>query len=37
MAGYVAIDRETGETVGHNIVVNDDEARALVAYLHSLK
>ncbi len=37
MAGYVNIDRETGKPTGHNIVVNDDEARALVAYLHSLK
>jgi cytochrome c oxidase subunit 2 len=37
MAGYLNIDRETGETIGHNIVVSDDEARSLVAYLHSLK
>jgi cytochrome c oxidase subunit 2 len=37
MAGYLNIDRETGDTTGHNIMVNDDEARSLVAYLHSLK
>lgn len=37
MAGYVNIDRATGKIAGHNIVINDEEARALVAYLHSLK
>ena len=37
MPGYLSIDRETGDTTGHNIVVSDDEARGLVAYLHSLK
>jgi cytochrome c oxidase subunit 2 len=37
MAGYVNIDKETGKPTGHNIVVQDEEARALVAYLHSLK
>ena len=37
MAGYLNIDRATGATTGHNIVVSDEEARSLVAYLHSLK
>lgn len=37
MTGYLEIDRETGETVNHHITVNDDEARAIVAYLMSLK
>jgi len=37
MAGYITVDRATGKPAGHNIVINDDEARALVAYLHSLK
>ncbi len=37
MAGYVNIDKATGKPTGHNIVINDEEARALVAYLHSLK
>lgn len=37
MPGYAKIDSATGEVTGHNIEVNDDEARALVAYLHSLK
>jgi cytochrome c oxidase subunit 2 len=37
MAGYVNIDKATGKPAGHNIVINDEEARALVAYLHSLK
>jgi cytochrome c oxidase subunit 2 len=37
MAGYLNIDRATGATTGHNIVVSDAEARSLVAYLHSLK
>jgi cytochrome c oxidase subunit 2 len=37
MPGYAIVDHETNTITGHNIVVNDDEARALVAYLHSLK
>lgn len=37
MAGYVTVDKATGKPAGHNIMVNDDEARALVSYLHSLK
>jgi len=37
MAGYINIDRATGETTGHNVVISDEEARSLVAYLHSLK
>ena len=37
MAGYVNVDKATGKPVGHNIVIDDNEARALVAYLHSLK
>jgi cytochrome c oxidase subunit 2 len=37
MAGYLTIDRATGKPAGHNIMINDAEARALVAYLHSLK
>jgi cytochrome c oxidase subunit II len=37
MAGYVTIDRATGKPAGHNIQIDDTEARALVAYLHSLK
>ena len=37
MAGYLNIDKATGKINGHNIVINDSEARALVAYLHSLK
>lgn len=37
MPGYLSVDRETGATIGHNIAVSDDEARGLVAYLHSLK
>lgn len=37
MAGYVNVDKETGKPTGHNIVIEDQEARALVAYLHSLK
>ena len=37
MAGYVTLDKSTGKPAGHNIVISDTEARALVAYLHSLK
>jgi cytochrome c oxidase subunit 2 len=37
MAGYINLDKETGKPTGHNIVINDEEARALVSYLHSLK
>jgi cytochrome c oxidase subunit II len=37
MAGYAKIDPQTGDVIGHNFTVNDEEARALVAYLHSLK
>ena len=37
MKGYVVPDNETGAVASHNIQVNDDEARALVAYLRSLK
>ncbi|EIP96515.1 cytochrome c oxidase, subunit II [Opitutaceae bacterium TAV1] len=38
MDGYVTLDPNDGRTISkHNITVNDDEARALVAYLHSLK
>lgn len=37
MAGYVTLDKATGDVLGHNIVIDDAEARALVAYLHSLK
>ena len=37
MKGYVVKDNETGSVPSHNIQVNDDEARALVAYLLSLK
>jgi len=37
MAGYVNIDRATGKVASHNIKIDDPEARALVAYLHSLK
>jgi cytochrome c oxidase subunit 2 len=37
MNGYVIVDHETNTITGHNIEVNDEEAHALVAYLHSLK
>ncbi|CAM2768990.1 cytochrome c oxidase subunit II [Rariglobus hedericola] len=37
MTGYLEIDKATGATVKEHITVNDAEARALVAYLHSLK
>ncbi|ATC64937.1 cytochrome c oxidase subunit II [Nibricoccus aquaticus] len=37
MNGYAKVDHDTNTVTGHNITVNDDEARALVAYLHSLK
>ncbi len=37
MAGYVTLDKSTGKPAGHNIKIDDSEARALVAYLHSLK
>lgn len=37
MTGYMTIDPETGDTTGTHITVSDTEARALVAYLHSLK
>lgn len=37
MVGYVTIDKATGKPAGHNIKIDDTEARALVAYLHSLK
>lgn len=37
MTGYMTIDPETGDATGTHITVSDTEARALVAYLHSLK
>ena len=37
MTGYLAINPETGDSTGVHITVNDDEAHAIVAYLHSLK
>lgn len=37
MTGYLEIDRDTGKPSGTHITVSDTEARALVAYLHSLK
>lgn len=38
MAGYIAIDPDTKRATGErHINVNDEEARALVEYLHSLK
>jgi len=37
MTGYLEIDKETGDATGAHITVSDTEARALVAYLHSLK
>ncbi len=37
MMGYMELDKKTGFIAGTHIAVNDEEARALVAYLHSLK
>jgi cytochrome c oxidase subunit II len=37
MRGYVLTDNDTGAVTSHNIEINDEEARALVAYLTSLK
>ncbi len=37
MNGYVLVNHETNTITGENIKISDDEARALVAYLHSLK
>jgi cytochrome c oxidase subunit 2 len=37
MKGYLEINNDTGDATNTHIAVNDDEARALVAYLHSLK
>jgi cytochrome c oxidase subunit II len=37
MTGYKKIDPATGDATGDNIVVSDEEAPALVAYLNSLK
>lgn len=37
MTGYLEIDKETGKSTNTHITVSDAEARALVAYLHSLK
>ncbi len=37
MNGYVLVNHDNNTITGHNITVNDEEARALVAYLQSLK
>jgi cytochrome c oxidase subunit 2 len=37
MNGYVLVNHDTNTITGENIKISDDEARALVAYLHSLK
>jgi cytochrome c oxidase subunit II len=37
MTGYMEVDHETGKMMGTHIAIADEEARALVAYLHSLK
>jgi cytochrome c oxidase subunit 2 len=37
MMGYMEIDRTSGKAVNTHIAISDTEARALVAYMHSLK
>jgi cytochrome c oxidase subunit 2 len=37
MMGYMEMDKDTGKPIGTHIAIDDEEARALVAYLHSLK
>jgi cytochrome c oxidase subunit 2 len=37
MNGYVLVNHDTNTITGENIKISDNEARALVAYLHSLK